>query len=126
MFVLTPLELKKLDKVDPKLKHLFIEAAKTATVPFRILEGRRTAAQQMIYFKQGTSMLDGVTKISNHQKGRAVDCVPLVNGKVITRSWTHFYPLSNHIKATAKALGISITWGGDWTSFKDGPHYELN
>jgi peptidoglycan L-alanyl-D-glutamate endopeptidase CwlK len=30
------------------------------------------------------------------------------------------------MKAAAKELGVAITWGGDWVSFKDGPHWELS
>ncbi|MEZ8138652.1 M15 family metallopeptidase, partial [Vibrio splendidus] len=26
----------------------------------------------------------------------------------------------------ADELGIPIVWGGDWVSFKDGPHIELD
>jgi len=22
-------------------------------------------------------------------------------------------------------VGVSVEWGGDWKSFKDGPHYQL-
>jgi hypothetical protein len=28
-------------------------------------------------------------------------------------------------KNAADELNIPIVWGGDWKSFKDGPHYEL-
>jgi peptidoglycan L-alanyl-D-glutamate endopeptidase CwlK len=30
------------------------------------------------------------------------------------------------MKDAAKDLKVPITWGGDWTMFKDGPHFELN
>lgn len=30
------------------------------------------------------------------------------------------------MKAAAKELGVLIVWGGDWTSFRDGPHFELD
>jgi peptidoglycan L-alanyl-D-glutamate endopeptidase CwlK len=33
--------------------------------------------------------------------------------------------MAANVKAAAKKLGIRITWGGDWKSFKDGPHFEL-
>jgi peptidoglycan LD-endopeptidase CwlK len=29
------------------------------------------------------------------------------------------------MKRAAKELGLSIEWGGDWKSFKDGPHFQL-
>ena len=126
MFTLTPTDLAKLKGVDPKLVKVIVEAAKTARTPFRVLEGLRTAAKQAEYFRAGTSMKNGTTNMSNHQLGKAVDIVPLVNGKVVTRSWTPFYPMADNIKATAKYLGIKVTWGGDWKSFKDGPHFEID
>lgn len=125
MFNLTPSDLAKLRGVDPKLAKVIIEAAKTAKTPFRVLEGLRSAAKQAQYFKAGTSMLDGVKKKSKHQLGKAVDIVPLINGKAETRSWAPFYPMAENVKATAKRLGIPVTWGGDWKSFKDGPHFEI-
>lgn len=125
MFVLTSNDMTKLKGVDPRLVKIIVEAAKTAKVPFKVLEGLRTAETQMKYFKAGASKLDGVKKKSNHQTGRAVDVVPLINGKVEFRSWAPFYPMAANIKAAAKKLKIPLIWGGDWTTFKDGPHFEL-
>lgn len=125
MFVLTSNDMTKLKGVDPRLVKIIVEAAKTAKVPFKVLEGLRTAETQMKYFKAGASKLDGVKKKSNHQTGRAVDVVPLINGKVEFRSWTPFYPMAANIKAAAKKLKTPLNWGGDWTTFKDGPHFEL-
>ena len=125
MFKLTPNDLAKLKGVHPDLVKVILEAAKTAKTPFKVLEGMRSAATQAKYFRAGTSMRDGVRKKSNHQLGRAVDIVPIVDGKIVTRSWTPFYPMAENVKAAAKRLGIKIQWGGDWTSFKDGPHFEI-
>ena len=32
---------------------------------------------------------------------------------------------SKTVKSIAQRLGINIRWGGDFTSFKDYPHWEL-
>ena len=29
------------------------------------------------------------------------------------------------MKQAAKELGVNIVWGGDWKSFKDGPHFQI-
>ena len=29
------------------------------------------------------------------------------------------------MKLAAEDIGIPLEWGGDWTSFKDGPHFQL-
>lgn len=125
MFKLTDRDLKKLEGVHPDLVKVIKEAARTAKTPFRVLEGLRSAQTQAKYFAAGASMLDGVKKKSKHQIGKAVDIVPIVNGKVEFRSWAPFYPMAENVKAAAKKLGIKIIWGGDWKSFKDGPHFEL-
>ena len=36
-----------------------------------------------------------------------------------------FDKLAEHIKKKAKQLNIPITWGGDWKTLVDMPHYEL-
>jgi peptidoglycan L-alanyl-D-glutamate endopeptidase CwlK len=30
------------------------------------------------------------------------------------------------VKAAAEKEDVALDWGGDWTSFKDGPHFELD
>ena len=122
---MTDQDLARLKGVDPNLVKVIKEAAKSAKTPFKVLEGLRTAAKQAEYFKKGTSRLDGVRKKSKHQLGRAVDIVPIVNGKVEVRSWVPFYPMADNVKAAARKLGVKITWGGDWKSFPDGPHFEV-
>ncbi|MCA3382317.1 MAG: M15 family metallopeptidase [Roseomonas sp.] len=34
--------------------------------------------------------------------------------------------LASAVKGAAQKLGVAITWGGDWPSFPDGPHFELD
>ena len=34
--------------------------------------------------------------------------------------------LADKMKEAAKELDIPIKWGGDWTTLKDGPHFELD
>jgi peptidoglycan L-alanyl-D-glutamate endopeptidase CwlK len=62
---------------------------------------------------------------SRHLKGNAVDIAVFVDGK-LTWDFKYYKQVSEHIKATAKLLDIPIIWGGDWKSFIDGPHYELD
>ena len=33
--------------------------------------------------------------------------------------------IAKAMKAAANELGITITWGGDWKSFVDTPHYQI-
>lgn len=64
---------------------------------------------------------DGVTNRSNHQSGRALDVVPLVNGVPAWPDRGHGYwqPIADVMKAHG------FEWGGDWAEFQDLPHYQL-
>jgi peptidoglycan L-alanyl-D-glutamate endopeptidase CwlK len=47
-----------------------------------------------------------------------------VSGKV-SWHWPHYHILAPAMKQAAAELRIPIEWGGDWRSFKDGPHWQL-
>lgn len=88
---------------------------------FMIVEGLRTLKRQRELFAAGASR----TMKSRHLTGHAVDLAPIVGGEV-TWKWPAFQPLQAHVKAAAKELGVPIVWGGDWRTFRDGPHFELD
>lgn len=119
-FTLSARSLRRLEGVHPDLVRVIKRAIQTSTVDFTVLEGVRTLATQRQYVATGKSK----TMNSRHLTGHAVDIAPVVNGSV-SWNWDHFYPLADAVKAAAKAEGVPITWGGDWRSFKDGPHWEL-
>jgi len=50
---------------------------------------------------------------------RAFDIAFLVDGKA---SWADSLPWA---KAGAIGRSLGLEWGGDWTSFKDRPHFQL-
>lgn len=119
-FTLSARSLRRLEGVHPDLVRVIKHAIQNSTVDFTVLEGVRTLATQRKYVATGKSK----TMNSRHLTGHAVDIAPVVNGSV-SWNWDHFYPLADAVKAAAKAEGVPITWGGDWRSFKDGPHWEL-
>ena len=41
-------------------------------------------------------------------------------------TWPLYEQLGAAMKAAAKELGVPIVWGGDWPTFRDGPHFELD
>lgn len=130
--------LKTLVGVHPDTVKVMTDAIKTSPVDFTLTDGVRTTAQQQALYAKGRATagskvtnVDGVNKKSNHQiksdgYGYAVDLYAYYNGKVqVDDDKTIINKIAPHIKATAKKLGINIEWGGDWTSFKDYPHFEL-
>ena len=61
---------------------------------------------------------------SRHLTGHAIDIAAWVNG--VRWDWPLYEELSKTFKRVATQLDIPIVWGGDWVSFRDGPHYELD
>jgi peptidoglycan L-alanyl-D-glutamate endopeptidase CwlK len=96
-----------------------------------ILEGHRGEARQNQMVAEGKSQLRWPKSRHNSFPSMAVDVAPYVNGGV-SWSWPHYHPMAEHIKATwsrLKAEGKvagTLEWGGDWRSFKDGPHWQIN
>lgn len=127
--------IDNLKGVHPDLVKLMTEAIKDSPVDFTITEGVRTAERQQMLFKQRPKVtnVDGIIKKSNHQVkldgyGHAVDLYPFYNGSVQVTDKEVIPKLkliAVHIKSIAKCLGISITWGGDFKSLHDPPHFEL-
>lgn len=86
-----------------------------------VTEGVRSQARQAELMKAGASM----TMNSRHLTGHAVDLAIKIAGRV-DWSWPPFHRLGMLMKSNARELGIPIVWGGDWKTFRDGPHYELD
>lgn len=88
---------------------------------FIVTEGLRTAERQGMLFKTGASQ----TMYSRHLTGHAVDLACKLRGEV-RWDWPLYYRLADVVKGSALELGVKIIWGGDWATFKDGPHFELD
>ncbi|MCC6196802.1 MAG: M15 family metallopeptidase [Burkholderiales bacterium] len=111
---------RNLRGVHPDLVKVVRLAASISTQPFEVIEGLRTAARQAELVKVGASR----TLKSRHLTGHAVDLAALVSG-TIRWDWPLYRRLAMEVKAAARDLGVAIVWGGDWKTFRDGPHFEL-
>ena len=119
---------KRLQGVHPDLRRVMDRVLQAAPFPVRVIDGVRTVSRQKELVRIGASQ----TMRSRHLTGHAVDVVPLVDldrdGKIETEemfSWPLIHQLAPVIKAAAAAESVPIEWGGDWKSFKDGPHWQL-
>ena len=112
--------LSRLEGVHPDLVRVVKKAAAMSDLDFTVLEGMRTQERQK------ELMANGATKTMNsrHLTGHAVDLAPMIGGK-ISWDWPLYNRLAKIVKAAAAAENVPITWGGDWRTFKDGPHWEL-
>lgn len=81
---------------------------------------RERTDQELAYLRGNSKARFGQ---SAHNYGMAVDIIHAVKGWEIPRqSWE----IIGHVgKEVAKAHGIKITWGGDFTSLWDPAHWEL-
>ena len=120
-FKLSANDESKLKGVHPRLVAVIRRAAATSPVRFRVLEGLRTIERQRDLVKAGASK----TMNSRHLTGHAVDIAPLDAAGNVSWDWPLYHKLAPVVKAAAKAEGVPIEWGGDWKSFKDGPHWQL-
>lgn len=106
--------------VHPDLVKVVRRAAAISNIDFKVLEGVRSTARQRELVKKGASQ----TMNSRHLTGHAVDLGVVVGG-TIRWDWPLYYKLADIVKQAAKDVGVPIEWGGDWRTFKDGPHWQL-
>ena len=121
MFVLGSVSKNNLKGVHPDLVKVVERAISLTTVDFRVIEGLRSKQRQTELVNKGASK----TLNSRHITGHAVDVVALIGGSV-RWDWPLYDKIAKAFKQAAKELNIPIVWGGDWKTFKDGPHFELD
>lgn len=117
--------LERLEGAHPDLARVIKRAAAISPIDFTVLEVLRTPERQRQLVAQGASQ----TMKSRHLPGtdgksRAVDIAPLDGGQV-SWSWPLYHRLAAIIKQAAADERVPIEWGGDWRTFKDGPHWQL-
>ena len=122
---LTARDEERLKGVHPDLVRVVRRAATNTPLRFAVLEVPRTVARQKQLVAQGASK----TMNSRHIPGadglaKAVDIAPMLNGK-ISWDWPLYHRLAAVVKEAAKQENVPIEWGGDWRTFKDGPHWQL-
>ena len=119
-FKLSQRSLSKLEGVHPKLVEVVKLAITKSPLDFSISEGLRTVERQKELVAQKKSQ----TMKSRHLIGEAVDICVLLDGKA-NWDFDNYRIVANVFKDCAAELGIKITWGGDWTTLKDGPHFQI-
>lgn len=118
--VLGSRSLSRLEGVHPDLVRVVKKAAAMSDLDFTVLEGLRTLERQKQLFAQKATK----TMRSRHLNGHAVDLAPVLGGQV-SWDWPLYHRLAGIVKAAAQLESVPIEWGGDWKTFKDGPHWQL-
>ena len=111
--------MQSLSGVHPDMVAVVKRAIEITGVDFTVIEGIRNINRQRELFKAGKS----TTMNSRHITGHAVDMVPW---PVDWEDLERFEVMAEAMKTAAEELDIPIVWGGDWKSFYDAPHFELD
>ncbi len=117
-----------LAKINPQVANRIRLAAadlKAQGITIRVTSSYRTFAEQDALYAQGRTKPGGIVTNARggqslHNYGLAVDVVPIVNGQP---KWD--VPESTWQKIGAAGKKQGLEWGGNWTSFKDRPHFQL-
>lgn len=112
--------LKNLKGIHPDLRRVLDRALQDSPLDFIVIEGLRSEDRQRKLVASGASK----TMNSRHLTGHAVDLLPIgADGPEF--AWPLYHKLGPAVEAAAEEEGVSITWGGRWSKFRDGPHFEL-
>ncbi len=138
MFKLSIKSITTLSHCDDRIIKLMNEVIKR--IDFTVISGHRTPSEQFALFEKGRQFIDGnwivvdrkkvvTNRDGTHNKSKhnelpsmAIDIAPY---PIDWQDLTRFIELSKVVKEEAEKLGIRITWGGDWKTFKDYPHYQI-
>ena len=113
--------LSSLKGIHPDLRRVIDRALQESPLDFIVIEGLRTMQRQRELYASGASK----TMNSRHLTGHAVDLLPIGKDGAAF-AWPLYDKLGPAVKAAADAEGVKIDWGGDWTKFRDGPHFQLD
>jgi len=119
-YVLGKRSRSRLDGVHPDLVRVVERAIEITEVDFTVLEGLRSEERQRRLVAAKASK----TMRSRHLTGHAVDLGAYVDGRVAW-DWPLYHVIAKAMKQAARELKIPVEWGGDWRTFKDGPHWQL-
>jgi peptidoglycan LD-endopeptidase CwlK len=125
MFQLGPRSKMRLNGVHPDLVKVVERAIQITTVDFTVLEGVRDPQRQRKLVDSGASQTMNSRHIPGADGfGKAVDLGAWVDDQV-DWSWPLYHKIADAMKEAARQVKVPIEWGGDWKTFKDGPHFQL-
>lgn len=125
MFKLSQRSKGKMEGVHPDLIELVERAIEITEVDFGITSGVRTEEEQRALVEKGASTtMNSKHRIQADGFAHAVDVVAYI-GSDVKWDWPLYHKIADAFKRASAELNIELTWGGDWKSFPDGPHYQL-
>ena len=130
---------KLLQHAHPDLQKLVLAAAAIAAVSevrFVVTESERTLATQKAYFAKGATKTMRSRHVASCNKSGvacAIDVAAYIDAdddgvmdsNEISWQMPMYAKINGYFKQASAATGIPYEWGGDWKTFKDGPHFQL-
>lgn len=116
---------ERLNQVAPALATVVRLAGERTS--FVILEGARSVEDEQKAIDTGHSKLKDPMN-SKHVIGPSRPLALAVDLAPLPVNWSDldaFRQLSTVVLSCASEVGTVVTWGGDWTTLRDYPHYEL-
>ena len=118
-YILGTRSRQRLSGVHPDLVAVVKRAIQITEQDFTVLEGIRNINRQRELFKAGKS----TTMNSRHLTGHAVDLAPW---PIDWEDLSRIELVADAMKQASEELNVPVIWGGDWRTFYDGPHFELD
>ena len=134
--ILLQSSLVRLQTVHEDLRNVILLTAEIAPMAFVVTEGVRTLARQRELFLAKKTQTMNSRHLAHPSDGlsRAVDLAiwedrdldRVVDVDELSWRFSHYKDLATWVKRASVQLNVPVTWGGEWTTLKDGPHFELN
>jgi LAS superfamily LD-carboxypeptidase LdcB len=115
-------------KLSPEMQgdvDIFLKRAEVAGIQLLVTDGYRIADQQEYLYSLGRTREGNIVtnistcdETSKHCIGKAIDVVAVIDGKID-------YNNTDWEKLKELTTDFNWTWGGDWETFIDRPHFEI-
>ena len=119
---------KNLERVHSDLVKVITKTAELVEgYSFVVTEGARTVERQKVLLaEKKTTTMKSRHIPENNVCGLscAVDLAVKV-GTAAVWDMASYKKLAEVVKEAARQVKVPIEWGGDWKTFKDGPHFQL-
>lgn len=134
--ILPQASLAKLQTVHPDLRKVILTLAEESPLWFIVTEGVRTRERQKeLFLARKTKTMnsrhlphadDGLSRAVDLAVWEDLDKDKVVDVDELSWKFPKYAELAEAVQAIAIRLDIPVMWGGNWPTFKDGPHFELN
>ena len=134
--ILPQSSLMRLQTVHEDLRRVILLTAQISPIGFVVTEGVRTLERQKELFLARKSKTMNSRHLAHPSDGlsRAVDLAVwmdrdldrVVDVDELSWKFPEYQELAGWVKKASVQLNVPVTWGGEWTTLKDGPHFELN